>query len=119
MTTHQDLRSTDLAQLTALYEGGNCTQALKTIDALGLPSLLKEQPDARGHASLALLVAKIYREAALDSHDTETHGAISLPQRVFQVLEVRIDAVITMLFNETGDGQQLPCGCLRVLSAER
>jgi tetratricopeptide (TPR) repeat protein len=34
------------------------------IDALGLPSLLKEQPDAPGHASLALLVADVYRETA-------------------------------------------------------
>ena len=36
MTTQQDLRSADLAQLTALYEGGNYTQALQTIDVLGL-----------------------------------------------------------------------------------
>jgi tetratricopeptide (TPR) repeat protein len=64
MTTQQDLRSADLAQLTALYEGGNYTQALQTIDALGLPSLLKEQPDAPGHASLALLIANVYRETA-------------------------------------------------------
>jgi tetratricopeptide (TPR) repeat protein len=64
MTTQQDLRSADLAQLAALDDSGNYTQALQTIDALGLPSLLKEQPDAPGHASLALLVAKIYREGA-------------------------------------------------------
>ncbi len=64
MTTQQDLRNADLAQLTALYEGGNYSQALQMIDALGLPSFLKEQPDAPGHASLALLVANLYRETA-------------------------------------------------------
>jgi tetratricopeptide (TPR) repeat protein len=64
MTTQQDIRNVDLARLTALYESGDYTQALETIHAWEVPSLLEEQSDAPGHASLALLVANIYREMA-------------------------------------------------------
>jgi tetratricopeptide (TPR) repeat protein len=56
MTTQQDLRD--------LYDSGDFAGALQAIDALGLPSLLAEQPHAPGHASLALLVANLYRDLA-------------------------------------------------------
>src|SRR6516225_5456515 len=65
MTTQQTLPSSmDEAGLTALYEAGLYTQALDTIEEAGLLTALEEQPDAPGHARLALLVANLYRELA-------------------------------------------------------
>src|SRR6516162_5436738 len=65
MTTQQTLPSSmDEAGLTALYEAGLYTQALDTIEEAGLLTALEEQPDAPGHARLALLVAKLYRDLA-------------------------------------------------------
>ena len=65
MTTQQTLSSSmDEAGLTTLYEAGLYTQALDTIEEAGLLTALEEQPDAPGHARLALLVANLYRELA-------------------------------------------------------
>jgi tetratricopeptide (TPR) repeat protein len=64
MTTQQNLPNVDKTRLNTLYENGDYAQALQLIDAWGLPGLLEELPDAPGHASLALLIANIYREVA-------------------------------------------------------
>jgi tetratricopeptide (TPR) repeat protein len=64
MTTQQNLSNVDKARLSNLYENGDYGQALQLIDAWGLPGLLEELPFALGHASLALLIANIYRDVA-------------------------------------------------------
>ena len=46
MTTQKKLQSVDEARLTALYEAGQYTQALHTIEESGLLTALDEQPDA-------------------------------------------------------------------------
>lgn len=53
MPIQQDLRNVDETYLTTLYESGDYSRALQTIDAWSLLSLLEEQPDAPGHAGLA------------------------------------------------------------------
>jgi tetratricopeptide (TPR) repeat protein len=64
MPPQQNLVNVDEKHLHTLCEDGNYTQALQTIDAWGLPGLLDEQPDAPGHAGLALLLANLYRDLA-------------------------------------------------------